>query len=399
MGESFGDMVKRVKQTQMANLKYNFGDIKYSPASDVYAYLKGRTFGAWIDLSGRSNSFDEGDLIENPVYVIESVIRDMLSCEYDLVVSNVDSASGGEIVFNGSSHALINTSNDYYNNAYLVNIDQNWTKKITNHTGSFKVLDFGTSLSGVVAVGDRCYITNIKGNDLIDESVFDTTATSRSSWKVSLCLDNQIEGYSLIDQLAYECQCSVYKVNGQYRIKPIGAGTSVGTLSKPLIEKGGNPLIDIVLSSVEDIYTEFVVNYAFLPQENKYFKSLTCDKNESNHTDLTSTYRGYCGSAESNYKLSRRLEVNLDFIYDEDTAIAFMQRLIKEKTFQRLIVGYIGDVKNHIKYEKGDLVLINYSDKIPTSKNNSTQFLITKAEPSFKRGSAEVKFKLVEQRT
>jgi hypothetical protein len=38
----------------------------------------GRMFGQWIDRGFRVNGYDEDDLIENPVYIIESILRDIL---------------------------------------------------------------------------------------------------------------------------------------------------------------------------------------------------------------------------------------------------------------------------------------------------------------------------------
>lgn len=57
--------------------------------SDVYGGWKGRMFGAWIDADSRSNGYNEGALIENPAYMIESIWRD----EFGLGSSDIDYAS------------------------------------------------------------------------------------------------------------------------------------------------------------------------------------------------------------------------------------------------------------------------------------------------------------------
>lgn len=45
-------------------------------ADEVFFSCKGRGFGSWIDNGAHSNSFNSGDLIENPVYAIESLLID-----------------------------------------------------------------------------------------------------------------------------------------------------------------------------------------------------------------------------------------------------------------------------------------------------------------------------------
>ena len=395
MGDSLKDLTKKFKQLRANYLKYNFGDVSTNSNSDVYANVKGRMYGDWIDLSGRSNSYSSGDLIENPIGLIESIIRDEILSEHNLIVSAY-STIDKTITFGGTTYYLSNTENNYYQNAYIHNIDKNWVRKIDSHSGSLKKVTLTSLAPGDISNGDRCYITNIQGNNLIDYSSFDTAMGSRSGWDFALSLDSKIEGYSLLDQLCFEAQVMLYKNYDKYYIKTIGTGTSVGTLSNPLKERNSNLMLDVSLSDIQDVYTDFIVNYAFLPNENSYAKTLYCNKSSSNNALLSSTYRGYCADAETNYKVIRKLEINLDFVHDETTAVYFLQRLIKEKTRQRMIVGYIGDTENHIQYEKGDLVLINVPERIPTSKNNSTQFLIVKQDLPFKRGNTEVIFKLVE---
>ena len=63
--------------------------IKSDNLSDVYVSFKGRMFGSWIDADSRANGYNEGDLIENPAYIIESIWRD----ELGLVTADIDIAS------------------------------------------------------------------------------------------------------------------------------------------------------------------------------------------------------------------------------------------------------------------------------------------------------------------
>jgi hypothetical protein len=55
----------------------------------IYYSGKGREFGAWVYADSRDNGYDSGDLIENPVYMIEDILRTELS----LGSSDIDYAS------------------------------------------------------------------------------------------------------------------------------------------------------------------------------------------------------------------------------------------------------------------------------------------------------------------
>lgn len=63
------------------------------PGVRIFAECEGRKFGSWIDEGGRSNIFDEGDLIENPAYIIESILRD----EMGLTSSDIDVSSFDDV--------------------------------------------------------------------------------------------------------------------------------------------------------------------------------------------------------------------------------------------------------------------------------------------------------------
>ena len=53
----------------------------------VFYSGKGRKFGSWADDNSRNNGYDEADLIENPIYIVEDILRTELSA------SNVDTTS------------------------------------------------------------------------------------------------------------------------------------------------------------------------------------------------------------------------------------------------------------------------------------------------------------------
>ena len=70
--------------------------------------------------------------------------------------------------------------------------------------------------------------------------------------------------------------------------------------------------------------------------------------------------------------------------------------LITFYTRLRFFVDWHGDFKNHMTYEIGDQVKINYSGAIPTGLNNSAFFLITDKQIESVNGIPTVRFTLME---
>ena len=76
-------IVETIKRTRTKTLN--------TPSAIDYLYFSGtgREFGSWIDADSRNNGYNEGDLIENPVYIIEDILR----TELGLSSTNIDYAS------------------------------------------------------------------------------------------------------------------------------------------------------------------------------------------------------------------------------------------------------------------------------------------------------------------
>jgi len=64
----------------------------FNNSTALYVECEGKTFGSWIDADGRSTSFDEDDLITNPAYIIESILRDILGFD-DINTASFDDAA------------------------------------------------------------------------------------------------------------------------------------------------------------------------------------------------------------------------------------------------------------------------------------------------------------------
>ena len=48
---------------------------------EIYSSAHGRMFGSWIDANSRNNGYNQNDLIENPAYIIESILRDLIGLD------------------------------------------------------------------------------------------------------------------------------------------------------------------------------------------------------------------------------------------------------------------------------------------------------------------------------
>lgn len=79
--------------------------------SAVFAEIKGREFGAWIDEGGRSNAKNSGDLINESSFQIESILRDELGfTTTNIEVADFDDAESGR----SNTHFSISQPVDAY---------------------------------------------------------------------------------------------------------------------------------------------------------------------------------------------------------------------------------------------------------------------------------------------
>jgi hypothetical protein len=85
------DFDKRVDvwtETQSATTRIVTHQDKTAPkeVDIVYIAAKGRKYGSWIDANSRNNGYNQNDLIQNPVYIIEDILR----TELGLATASID---------------------------------------------------------------------------------------------------------------------------------------------------------------------------------------------------------------------------------------------------------------------------------------------------------------------
>jgi len=74
----------------------------------IYYAGKGREYGAWVDADSRNNGYDEAALVENPVYIIEDILRN----ECGLTSTQIDHAT-----FDASGNTTNGHIDDAFNDA------------------------------------------------------------------------------------------------------------------------------------------------------------------------------------------------------------------------------------------------------------------------------------------
>lgn len=351
--------------------------------NSAFAKGKGRVFGSWMT-SGRATGYLQSNLIENPIYMIESLFRDEIFTERDLIIDSVSTAGVGSyyVKIDGSINntPLNNTTNDYYLGATFHNNSTVTIGNISGYVGSTKTLT--VSLGTAPTAGDKVSISNIQGDARINEASFDklgnTTNGLRNGWKFRASFLTKRSTKDILKQILFECHCILFDTYSGIKIIALDAETApVDTWTTPLTENSAREMVFPKLSSLADIYTDFRLKYAYDYGRGDYMKEYFVNPDGYTSGASLSVEKTLCINAKKNHKIPRReYEYNSDFIYDDTTAQNLLKKLVAFKTSQKLIVNWSGEISTHIKYEKGDQVKLNYSKMIPTGLNNSSLFMI-----------------------
>ena len=117
IGKSSKLRLIKAKQEAVQQRKDLERKISNTQGGDTVAYANGRMFDVSMT-SGRSNGYSNNDLIENPVYIIESLIRHEVLAEKDLICEDLPVYSGySAFSFNDNTGYLLSDLDDYYNGA------------------------------------------------------------------------------------------------------------------------------------------------------------------------------------------------------------------------------------------------------------------------------------------
>ena len=377
-----------------------------------FLFGNGLEFDRWIDYtngSARSNGKSEGDLIESPGYVIESLLRDWVFTERTLKIDTVNSTSS--VIISGATYntPLLSSVDDFYNGAIWWNHSTGWKTYISDYVGSSKTLTLGSAdITGAMVAGDVVSITNIQGDNLIDVTTFDTIGNTtnglRKDYKLARSISEFTNAREVISSICSDFLLFLFKSGGKYKLATLEAkATADGTFSNPLKENGA-PKIFTYLTDLNSYYSDFIFAHSYNHGKGEFNYKMSCNAKGST-SGLGSTYETLCRTANEQYKKGTRLyEKEFENIYNgidslpttTTTMHSIAKLLITFYTKLRLGVEYYGDFKNHITYEIGDQVKINYSGAIPTGLNNSAFFLITDKQIESVNGIPTVRFTLME---
>lgn len=423
-----GERLRTFKEMPLADYSKN--------TKDLLGAVKGYTYDGWID-TGRSNGHSTGDLIESPAYVLEGLLRDEVKTERNLeILGKTDSVTyaisglksaindyyNGAIIVNttvgeratisdyvGSSGTIIlssapsstwNAGDLCYIKNINISVDTSAFDIVgsamvesgtTTATSPFKLIESGQNFLSTVTPG--MLVRNIgDGSTAIVLSVDSNTQLTltnhvvpngesyqiwgaRGDWEFARSLTSRADSRTIINQILYEMDCILAKSFRTYRLVPLDGGPIKGTLTTPLLGPDRSPMVFTQLTPLANLYSEFTLNYAYDYAKGIYTRRHHVSKNSNTHKDLADLQIN-CSDVETKYKVQRTWEYNADWITDVNTAAWFLRNKILWLTSQRMEVRWTGDVANHIHYEVGDYVKINYDKIMPYGKNNDAYFLV-----------------------
>ncbi len=399
---AFNPSLKAIKKAQDYYNVYDLFTKSPEIANAVVAYAKGRMYDETFIIAGRSvTESPYGELIQTAPHIIESLMRNEVFAEVDLICSNKVVNTNLELSFNSSVGKLTSNIDDYYNGCWLYNITKSWIALVEDYKGSSKTVYVSDSYTADTS--DKYKIVNTRVNS-ISYSSFDFTGGVdtgiRKNWKFAKSVNSFDTFGNTIQSLLFESFTILFKSHECYKIMPIFEDlTSVATLSKPMYDfSTGIPQISYGFTSVENLYNDFEINYGYEYGREEYRGKILIKDSYAKEVsgETFSTEIGLCNDVLTKYRRVKKYKYDCSWIQDDDTAILFAKKVVNLYTKQRLIVNYVGDIQNHIKYEIGDVVLINYPKVLPANKNNSAKFQIMGKTINLAKGQGFVNFTLIE---
>lgn len=369
----------------------------------IFAECVGAEFGIWAGvLTSNCGGYLAGQLIEQPAYIIQALLREEVFVERQLIV---DSVSSPNIVVDGSVNGrpLSSNTNDYYNNSYVINHTQSTRRTVSDYVGASKTLTLNSTTG--FGAGDIISLINIQGSPKIDNTSFNlvgnNTNGSRNGWKFAKSIIDKTSVSQIISQLLYESFCILFQSYNQYKLVALDSASSADTWTKCL-KTEGREFFDIKLTPLTNIYTSFKLNYSYDYGKQKYDKSFYVDKN--GHTTggsiVSATEKTLCSEAETNYRIKNNFEYSSDWIYDLTTAELFLQKLVLWFTKQRMIVTWTTPISDgtidYIKYELGDQVVLDNTRILPTGISGVKCFMINSKKMTIVPGAPYITWNLFE---
>lgn len=311
---------------------------------ELFISVQGAYYGSWIDAAGRSNSFNENDLIENPSHVIESIARD----EMGIVTAEIDTAS-----FDMAATAL---------------------NVLATMKFAFQILEQrkGMDILNDLAFQSRLYLF-WDSNDKLKVKLFNSAAYFPNS-------GTNIPG--LMD---------MFTITG---LPVSNSFTTHQILSGP----------DISKMKIDEVKNDFILHYNYNYGLKQYTKTLHVNKDEENLDETICAALGTTGAAmkllcTNSYAAIgavNTFEYDCWAIRDETTATALIKHLIERLSVMRWILDFEAG-NSAIIFEEGDFINVRddlLDARFGTAVMNVKKWMVINIDSN--PGNHNVKLRVIE---
>jgi hypothetical protein len=319
-----------------------------TPSKIDYVYYsgKGRQYGAYIDADSRNQGYNKDALIENPIFIIESLLRSELGTVY---TGSGTSTTSNKLVDSGASFATSIVGQTVYN------LKDKTSAMVTAR-------DSATTLSidaNIMASGESYLIGGLT-SDEIDHATFDTSGNTSSGYlgdiyedavgdvKFAFSQYKFINSKDLVERLSQLCLSYVFiGGDGKFKIKTLRRTDDYSSADQSV------NFHDITLDKVGKTALNTVKNSILIKYNHDY--GAKQNKSEATATDSTSQ-----GTTVSGYNKTMKLELDANEVLDSTTATKLAEAYLEIMKDRHDTVNFscVRPKYNHL--EIGDI--INFSN-------------------------------------
>ena len=315
-----------------------------TPSKIDYIYYsgKGRQYGAYIDADSRNQGYNANALIENPIFIIESILRSELGPIY-------------------TGNATATTSNKLVdsNAAFLTSVVGQTVYNIKDKTSAMVTArDSGTtlSISANIMANTEGYIVSGLTSSQIDYATFDESGNTTDGFLKDIYEDaiadikfafsqyKFIDSKDMLERLGRLCFSYVFiGGDGKFKIKTLRRTDDYST-SDQTIDYNDMTLNKIGKTPLASVKNSVLVNYNHSYGENQ-------NKSEATATDSTSQ-----GTTVNGFNQTMKYELDANEILDSTTATKLAEAYIHIMKGRKDIVEFncVRPKYNHL--EIGDII-------------------------------------------
>jgi hypothetical protein len=295
----------------------------FEAPSQVFLDKEGAEYGSWI--TGRGHA--AGNLIENPIHIIESIARD----EMGLDNSSIDVTA--------------------FDTAATARSGMKYAFQLLERKPARDILNDLALQCGAFLWWDE--------QDRLTVKVFDATAKFPNS-RTDIPANLDIFSTGL-------------PANGAFT-------------QHPIIEYPDDFISRVPL---DDVANDFVINYAKNYATGEYSKTLTVNKDGHNlsNSTLGAILKGLCVASEAAIQTRNTYTLDAWAIRDDATAEALMQHLVTRKYRRWTVLHFVGGF-DCLPFEPGDFVNVRdarISDLYGVARANRKKWMIVKLNPDLNR--------------